>query len=73
MAAHSPRPSPPGGVRGDRVPAIHLISDRRLVASLPAETRRERVRVQARERNEFQAVLRREDGRSRVSKFRERD
>lgn len=43
------------------------------VGNLPAETRRERVRVQARERNEFQAVLRREDGRSRVSKFRERD
>ena len=35
MAAHSPRPSPPGGERGDRVPAIHLISDRRLAASLP--------------------------------------
>lgn len=42
------------------------------VGGLPAEPRRERIRVSSRQRNQFKAVLRRDEGASRVSKFRER-
>lgn len=43
------------------------------VANAPSDPRRQRVYIEAGSENRFKAVLRREDGASRVSKFRERD
>ena len=57
-----------------RLPAgEHEIEIIPYVGNLPAEARRKRVRVRARQQRELEAILQRDEGRSRVGKLREID